>query len=260
MGERTNYTTGTFSWADLNTSDQAAAKVFYGELFGWDFQDMPAGEGVVYSMAHVGGKPVAAISPQPEQQRDAGAPPMWNSYITVESADHAVDRARNNAANVHAPAFDVFEAGRMAVIQDPQGAFFEVWQPNQHIGAGLVNGPGLLCWNELASPDPDASFEFYKEMFHWTAEPFADSPIKYLVIKTSDGHANGGIRQANEQEPTYWLVYFGTDDAHAAVGKVGELGGGTLAEPMDIGGGNKVAVVRDPQGAVFGVYAGQFDE
>jgi uncharacterized protein len=260
MGERTNYTPGTFSWADLNTTDQAAAKTFYAELFGWSFQDVPAGEGVVYSMAHVDGKPVGAISLQPEQQREAGAPPMWNSYITVESADHAVDRARNLGANVHAPAFDVFDAGRMAVIQDPQGAFFEVWEPREHIGAGLVNGPGLLCWNELATPDMDGSASFYTEMFGWKTQPFADSPMPYLIVQTSDGRGNGGIRPASEQEPTYWLVYFGIDDAHAAVGKVGELGGNTLVEPTDIGGGNQVAVYQDPQGAVFGLYSGHFEE
>jgi predicted enzyme related to lactoylglutathione lyase len=260
MGERTQYTPGTFSWADLNTTDQTAAKAFYGGLFGWSFQDVPAGEGILYSMAQVDGKPVAAISPQPQQQRDAGAPPLWNSYVTVESADHAVDRARNIGATVHAHAFDVFDAGRMAVIQDPQGAFFLVWEPREHIGAGLVNGPGLLSWNELATPDPDGSFGFYKEMFGWTAEPFADMPMQYLVIKTSDGHTNGGIREASDQEPTYWLVYFGIDDAHAAVGKVGDLGGTILAEPMDIGGGNKIVVAQDPQGAVFALYAGHFED
>ncbi len=260
MGERSKYTPGTFSWTDLNTPDQAAAKSFYGALFGWSFQDMPAGEGIVYSMAHMDGKPVAAISPQPEQQRDAGVPPLWNSYVTVESADHAVDRARNLGANVHAPAFDVFDSGRMAVIADPQGAFFMVWEPREHIGAGLVNGPGLLSWNELATPDPDGSAGFYTEMFGWSTQPFGDMPTQYLVVQTSDGRGNGGIREASDQEPTFWLVYFGIDDIHSGVGRAGELGGKTLAEPVDIGGGNKVAVVQDPEGAVFGLYAGHFED
>src|SRR5581483_3915521 len=121
MGERTSYTPGTFSWADLSTSDQAAAKEFYGGLFGWESIDMPAGEGVVYSMQAIGGKMVAAIAPQPEAQASAGVPPMWNSYITVESADDAAAKAGELGAHVHAPPFDVMEAGRMAVIQDPQG-------------------------------------------------------------------------------------------------------------------------------------------
>jgi len=93
MGERTQYTPGTFSWTDLTTTDQDAAKAFYGALFGWTAIDMPAGEGIVYSMMQIDGKDVAAISPQPQQQRDAGAPPLWNSYVTVESADSALERA-----------------------------------------------------------------------------------------------------------------------------------------------------------------------
>src|SRR5438270_7941699 len=171
MGERTKYTPGTFSWTDLTTTDQEAAKAFYAELFGWQTEDMPAGEGVNYTMCSLEGKPVAAISPQPEQQRDAGVPPAWNSYITVESADEALEKAKNLSATIHAPAFDVFDVGRMGVVQDPQGAFFLVWEPKRHIGATLVNTPGALCWNELASPDLDASLAFYSELFGWTGEP-----------------------------------------------------------------------------------------
>ena len=93
MGERTKYTQGTFSWTDLNTTDQQAAKAFYSGVFGWETEDLPVGDGVFYTMASIGGKNVAAISPQPQQQRDAGVPPAWNSYITVESADEARARA-----------------------------------------------------------------------------------------------------------------------------------------------------------------------
>src|SRR6202046_1324257 len=93
MAQRTHYTPGTFSWIDLTTPDQDASKQFYGELLGWSFQDLPVGEGAYYTMATVDGHSVAAIAPQPDQQRDAGVPPLWNSYITVESADAAVQRA-----------------------------------------------------------------------------------------------------------------------------------------------------------------------
>ena len=161
MGERTQHTPGTFSWTDLNTTDQESAKAFYSALFGWEIEDMPAGEDVVYSMAAIDGKWVGAISPQPQQQRDAGVPPSWNSYITVADADATAARAAELGGSVHAPPFDVMEAGRMAVIQDPQGAWFLIWQPNQHLGAQLVNAPGALCWNELGSPDLDGSAAFY---------------------------------------------------------------------------------------------------
>lgn len=257
MSERTKYAPGTFSWTDVSTTDQDAAKQFYGQLFGWTSVDYPVGDGVVYSMQQLDGKDVAAISPQQQQQADAGIPPVWNSYVTVESADAAADRAQKLGATVHAPPFDVMDSGRMAVIQDPQGAFFMVWEPKQHIGAGLVNVPGALCWNELASPDPEASADFYRELFGWKIEPF-EGMEGYLGIQNSEGHGNGGIRAATENEPTYWLVYFGTEDADAGAAKATDLGATALAQ-MDIGVG-KIAVLQDPQGAVFALYAGRFDE
>jgi predicted enzyme related to lactoylglutathione lyase len=258
MGERTKYSPGTFSWTDLTTSDQAAAKQFYGQLFGWDAIDSPMGEGMVYSMMQIDGKDVGAISPQMQAQRDAGVPPTWNSYVTVESADGAADRAQKLGATVLAPPFDVFDAGRMAIVQDLQGAVFEVWEPKQHIGASLVNAPGALSWNELASVDPEASAAFYRELFGWKIEPFEGMPMTYYGIQNSEGHGNGGIRGAMKNEPSYWLVYFGTADADADVARAAELGGTTLAPPMDIGVG-KIAVLQDPQGAVFALYAGRFD-
>ncbi|MGN6867849.1 MAG: VOC family protein [Solirubrobacteraceae bacterium] len=257
MGERTKYSPGTFSWTDLTTSDQPAAKQFYSQLFGWDAIDNPIGDDMVYSMMQMGGKDVAAISPQMQAQREAGVPPTWNSYVTVESADAAADRAQKLGATVLSPAFDVFDVGRMAIIQDPQGAVLEVWEPKQHIGASLVNVPGALTWNELASTDPDASAGFYRELFDWKVEPF-EGIEGYLGIQTSDGRSNGGIRAATENEPSYWLVYFGAEDAEAGAAKASELGATTLVQ-MDIGVG-KIAALQDPQGAVFALYAGHLDD
>lgn len=258
MGERTRHEAGTFSWTDLTTTDQDGAKSFYGALFDWEATDNPVGDGVVYSMMKLRGKNVCAISPQPPQQRDAGVPPVWNSYITVQSADQALERARQLGATVHAPAFDVMDAGRMGVVQDPQGAFFLVWEPKQQIGAGLVNAPGALSWNELASPDLDAAARFYAELFGWTIESLPDSPMPYLMIQNAD-KGNGGIRGVMPPETTsHWLVYFGIDDIAAGVAKVSELGGTQIVPPTSIGTGT-IAVARDPQGAAFALYAGRFD-
>jgi predicted enzyme related to lactoylglutathione lyase len=260
MGERTNYSPGTFSWIDLTTTDQEGAKAFYGQLFGWQMTDHPVGEGVTYTIARLDGRDVAAISPQPEQQRSAGAPPTWNSYITVGSADEALERARQLGATVHASAFDVFDFGRMGVVQDPQGAFFLVWEPKAHIGAGLVNAAGALAWTELATTDLDASQSFYSELFGWTVEPMEGIEMPYRIIKTAAGNSNGGIRPTVEEERVaYWLVYFGTDDIDATVEKATAHGGKALAEPMDIGVG-AIAVLQDPQGAVFALYSGRFDD
>jgi uncharacterized protein len=258
MGERTGHTPGTFCWTDLTTTDQESAKEFYGALLGWQANDQPVGDGVYYSMMQLGGKDVAAIAPQPQQQRDAGVPPVWNSYIAVEDADAAVARAKSLGGTVHAPAFDVMEAGRMAVIQDPQNAYFMVWQPGQHFGAALVNAPGAFVWNELATPDLDGSTTFYGGLFGWTVEEFPGSPERYLSIKNG-GANNGGMRGLNPPDaPPHWLVYFGVEDIDAALAKVAELGGTKLAGPIDIGIA-KFGVVQDRQGATFALYAGQLE-
>jgi predicted enzyme related to lactoylglutathione lyase len=260
MGERSQYTPGTFSWTDCTTTDQDGAKAFYSALFGWELEDNPVGDGVVYTMAKLDGRSVAAISPQPEQQRDAGAPPVWNSYITVQDADQTLARARELGATVHADAFDVMDAGRMGVIQDPHGAYFLVWQPNQHIGAGLVNAPGALCWNELGSPDPEGSAGFYGSLLGWTTEPMEGADPPYLVIRTADGHTNGGIRTPMPPgTPPFWLVYFACEDIDGSLAKVSELGGSVLMAATDIGIA-KIGVAQDPQGAVFALYAGQLED
>jgi uncharacterized protein len=254
MGERTQHAPGTFSWTDLSTTDQDGAKAFYGGLFGWQAQDLPVDENTVYSMQLIDGKPVAAISPQPQQQRDAGVPPVWNSYVTVQSADASADKASELGGTVHAPPFDVMDAGRMAVVQDPGGAFFMVWEPRQNIGAGLVNAPGALCRNELATPDFDAAQAFYGGLFGWTFNPFeAEQP--YFTIQNGERN-NGGMRAPQPGEPPNWLVYFATEDTDASVAKVEELGGTKMIEPFDFPMG-RIGIVADPQGAAFALYAGQ---
>ena len=258
MGERSEHPPGTFSWTDLATTDQDAAKVFYTSLFGWETDDMPVGDGSVYSMMKKEGREVAAISLQQQEQRAMGVPPAWNHYVTVESADAAAARAAALGATVHAPAFDVLDAGRMAVIQDPQGAFFMAWEPRRHIGAGLVNATGALVWNELSSPDLEASTSFYSDLFGWDIEPFEASPTPYLFIKNGDAN-NGGIRELDQPGvPPHWLAYFGIDDIDAGLAKVTELGGTVHAGPIDVGMA-KLGIVQDPQGAAFALYDGELE-
>ena len=170
MAERTTYTPGTFSWTDLATTDQEAAESFYAPLFGWEAQDKPVGDGIVYSMMLIDGKPVAAISPQPQAQRDAGVPPLWNSYITVESADGSLERHGSSAPRCTRPRST---CSTSAGWRRPgsQGAFVMVWEPKAMIGAALVNAPGALSWNELATADMDGSAQFDGGFFRWTTSP-----------------------------------------------------------------------------------------
>jgi predicted enzyme related to lactoylglutathione lyase len=257
VGERNEYKPGTFSWVELSTTNQDGAKAFYSGLFGWEADDRPVGEGAVYSMMVLGGRHVAAIAAQPQQQREAGVPALWNSYVTVASADETAQRAGELGANVHALPFDVMQAGRMAVIADPQGAYVMLWEPREHIGAGLVNAPGALAWNELQSPALDASAAFYGDLFGWEIEDAPGMNERYLSIKNG-GANNGGMRELTPPTPPSWLVYFGIEDIDAGIARAQELGANSLMGPIDIQIA-KFAVLQDPQGAVFALYAGQLE-
>jgi uncharacterized protein len=256
MGERSQYAPGTFSWVELASTDQEAAKAFYGSLFGWVSDDRPVGDGGYYSMQMLGDKSVAAISSQPAAQREVGVPPLWNSYVSVQSADESAARAAELGGTVHAGPFDVMQAGRMAVIQDPQGAFFMLWESGENFGAALVNAPGALVWNELSTPDMAGAGAFYGGLFGWTTDPM-ESPEPYWIVKNGQA-SNGGIRPLEEPTQPNWLVDFGVEDIDRGIARVSELGGGKIVGPVDIGIA-KLAVLHDPQGAVFAIYAGQLD-
>lgn len=258
MGERTSYAPGTFSWVDLSTTDAESAKSFYEALFGWTHEDMPAGDGQTYTMFRRDGKHVGAVSEQQEQERSQGIPPHWNSYVSVDDLDRRADKAADLGGKVLIPPFDVLEAGRMAVVADPTGAVFAMWEPKGHIGAGLVNAPGALCWNELATKDVETAKSFYADLFGWSMEDLDGGA--YTIIQNGES-GNGGIRAQSEQEagvPPNWLPYFAVEDCDASASKAAELGGTTLVPPMNLEIAEaRIAVVADPQGAAFALYAGQ---
>jgi predicted enzyme related to lactoylglutathione lyase len=267
MGERTSHAPGTFSWVELATTDPDTAKSFYGELFGWDAQDneIPGGGGT-YTMALIRGNAVAGIAAQPEQQRSAGVPPNWFSYVAVAGADEAAERAKEVGGQVHAGPFDVGKAGRMAVIGDPSGAMLGVWQAGDAPGAARVNEPGCFSWNELVTNDPDVARDFYSGLFGWSFEEASTDGggPRYWIIG-HDGAAagqNGGVREPGPQEERlapYWVPYFATVSADSSVARAEELGGAILIPVTEIPAG-RFAGVRDPQGAVFYLFEGHLDD
>jgi len=254
MGERESHEHGTFSWTDLSTPDAEASKAFYGGLFGWEFEDNPIPDGGVYVMAKLGGRSAAAMFETSERH------PAWASYVTVDDADAITERARELGANVMSEPFDVMDVGRMAILQDPPGAVFCVWQARTSIGAEVVNGPGALSLNQLNTTDPDAARRFYTDLFGWRFEDVQGGPGPYTGIYQGE-RLNGGMMQMppGQAAPPHWLVFFGIDDIDAAAGRITSSGGRLVVETMDVPGG-QILVAQDPQGATFGLVAGRFDD
>jgi predicted enzyme related to lactoylglutathione lyase len=250
MPPRTSHTPGTFSWTDLSTSDPDAAKLFYTSLFGWEAQDNPIPGDGVYTMLLKGGKPVAALS----QLQAEGQPVVWNSYVTVASADDAAAAARDGGATLISEPFDVMDVGRMAVIMDPVGAVLCVWEPGSSIGAERVNEPGALTINQLNTGDVERAQQFYSAVFGWTFEQVSEAP-EYWSINNGD-RLNGGMMR---QEPAAWLVYFGSESVADAAGRINELGGRVIVPPTEVPSGRFI-VAQDPQGAFFALVDGEFDD
>lgn len=246
MGERASHPPGSFCWVSLATDDGEAARAFYGAVLGWEFEG---------PLASVGGRAVAAIRPPGVP----GSPPRFHSYVSVASADGAAERAEALGGSVLVAPGDVGPAGRMAVLADPQGASFCVWQAGTHIGAGVVNVPGALTWNDLVTTDIDDAERFYGGLFGWALKAAAEDP-PYEVIHLEDDRPNGGMLVAEEGQPPAWLPYFAAEDVSATAGRAEAAGGAVVNGPADVPAGTFV-VLRDPQGAVFCLFGGgSFDE
>ena len=248
MAERTSYAPGTPSWVDLGSPDPQAAATFYGGLFGWTAEMDPRPEAGGYGMFTLGGKRVAGLGPQ----MNTNMPPFWSVYVTVSDADEALAKVTAAGGTVVMGPMDVFDAGRMGIVQDSLGSFVSIWQPGEHIGAELVNDAGTFAWNELATPDVAAAKTFYQSVFGWGLEAAASSDA--AAIFTVDGKVVCGAHLAGEGEFPAWSVWFAVEDCDASAARVTELGGSILMPPndMDFGRG---AVVADPQGAVLGIGA-----
>ena len=258
MPDVTSHAPGAFSWPELGTTDQHASAAFYAALFGWTINDQPMGPGETYTMSEMRGRPVAAAYTLRAEEKQSGAPPHWNNYVTVASADDAAAKAKELGATLIEEPFDVMGAGRMALLADPAGATLCVWEARDAIGAGRVNEPGALTWNELHTTDLDGASAFYGALFSWTTEPMptGDGP-PYHVISNS-GRSNGGITATQPGEPPNWVPYFAVSSVDDALSEANEGGGATLAGPIPMPQG-RIAVLRDPQGAVFALWEGTLD-
>lgn len=262
MGKRERYEPGTFCWADLVTTDPAGAKAFYAGLFGWEVEDVPAGEAGTYTLMRLDGDEVCGLYEMDVRRREAGAPPHWLSHVRVEDADAVAARARELGGAVDGEVFDVGEYGRFATVRDPSGAVLVAWQTGTNAGARRVNDPGCMTWNELNTREPERMAAFYAELFGWEMEAQRQNGTLVYVTIRNAGSANGGIMPMSDQHgdaPSFWLAYFTVSSCDDAVARVRELGGELLAGPMEPGAG-RIAVLADPQGAAFAVFEGETDD
>ena len=273
MPERDHYIPGVPCWVDTSQPDPEASLDFYRGLLGWEFEDVmpPDSEGKYY-IGRLHGGDVAAVGSAPP-----GTPPMamWNTYIAVSNADETAAKVREAGGNVLMEPFDVMDAGRMAVLADPEGAMFSVWQAKDMIGAGVVNEAGSLNFNGLATRDPASAKAFYGAVFGWTTLDLGggtemwtlpgygddlerDNPDLRKMLAETGGPPGfedvvASINPIPDDEPDtppHWNVTFAVENADATAEKAAQLGGTVVVPPMDAPW-VRMTVIADPQGGTF---------
>jgi predicted enzyme related to lactoylglutathione lyase len=253
MQETPSFAPGTFCWVELATTDNEAAKKFYTGLFGWTIDDRPMGPGMVYTMLNLAGKQAGALYKMEQDLITQGVPSHWSSYVLVTSADETAAKAKELGATIFAGPFDVATHGRMAVIQDPTGAVFALWEAKDHPGAGVVNVPNSFCWNELMTTDTAKDGDFYTGLFGWGKNTQNFGPLEYTMFANGERPAGGMLKITPEMGPIppNWLVYFAVDDCDAKTQKAKELGASVMKPPDDIPSIGRFSILTDPQGAAF---------
>jgi predicted enzyme related to lactoylglutathione lyase len=249
------YAPGFFCWAELGTTDAKAGKAFYAALFGWQANDLPLGPDSFYTMLQIGGKEIGALYQLDESMLRMGVPPHWLLYVAVSSADESAARAKALGGTAMKEPFDVFDAGRMAVIQDPTGGVFALWQANRSIGARITAELHTMCWCELVSSDRPKALEFYTKLFGWSTKAGAAGTADYTEV-FNQGQPIGGMMQMDAKWggiPSHWMPYFSVANCDSSAGKSKELGGSAQVPPTDIPDVGRFAVLADPQGAVFAI-------
>ena len=240
MGEVSTYPHGTFCWVSLGTTNVESAKSFYGELFGWAFEDRPG-----YTACRLDGKYVAGLH---ESSGDAGT--HWSSYISVPDVEAAAATARELGATVIDEPSEWMDAARLSMIREPSGAEVCLWQQAGFRGATLVNEVGTWIWNELVTPAVGPARSFYSNLFGWTSTevPGVTDRAAFSLGNVLIGAVHAPA--SDEDEAPRWTVSFRVADADESVERVQQLGGNVVRPPMDIAVA-RFSVVADPFGATF---------
>jgi predicted enzyme related to lactoylglutathione lyase len=235
---------GKFVWHEQVSSDPGQAKDFYTALFGWGTELFKAGE-MDYVMINSGGQNHGGFG----KAQEGAPPPHWLGHVQVDDVDETVENAKAAGGKLAAGPFEMGEVGKMAIIGDPQGAFVSAYQPS---GEGDV-AEGVFVWDELGTSDVEGAEKFYTEVFGWTTKAMGPDFGGYKIFEVGETGIAGVHALQDPTTSPRWIPYVGVEDVDATVAKASELGGSTAAEAMDIPTVGRIALIKDPQGAVFGI-------
>lgn len=247
-----------FCWVELLTEDVEAAQAFYAKAVGWTASPsgLPRGD---YRIFQADGARVAGLMELPDEAKTQGARPSWMGYISSADVDAEVAAVSAAGGQVYRAPETIANVGRFAVVTDPLGAAYCLWQDLQgHAAAEAAPmTPGHVGWYELFTEDVDQAFDFYSVRYGWTkAQDLDMGPMGVYRLFATHGMAVGGMMKRPEQVPqAFWGYYFVVDALDAAIERVEQAGGTRLMGPQEVPGGAWIAQFFDPQGAYFALVA-----
>jgi predicted enzyme related to lactoylglutathione lyase len=237
-------TVGTFVWHEQVSSDPQQAQDFYTKLFGWDTEVFKPGE-IDYAMISSGGRSHGGFG----KAMEGAPPPHWLGHVHVENLDETIEKAKKAGGKLAAGPFDMSEVGRIGIIGDPQGAYVSAYEP----ASDGSFAEGVFVWDELGTTDVAGAERFYGDVFGWTTKDMGPDFGGYKIFQQGETRIAGVMALPDASMPAGWQPYVAVEDVDATTKKATELGASALMEPMDVPNVGRIAVIRDAQGAVFGI-------
>ena len=239
---------GKFVWHEQVSDDPGQAQSFYTQLFGWGTEVFKPGE-MDYTMISSGDSTHGGFS----KAMEGAPPPHWLSHVAVENVDETIEKAKSAGGKVAAGPFDMEDVGRMAILVDPQGAYISAYQSHGD-GSGAA---GVFVWDELGTTDADGAQRFYESVFGWATKDMGEDFGGYRIFQSGEEQVAGLMKNPDASIPAMWTPYVGVEDTDATCKKATELGAEVIVEPMDVPTVGRFAILKDPQGAVFGIIKGE---
>jgi predicted enzyme related to lactoylglutathione lyase len=239
---------GKFVWHEQVSHDPEQAQSFYTQLFGWGTEAFTPSE-MDYTMISSSGQVHGGFS----KAMEGAPPPHWLSHVAVENLDATIETAKGAGGKLVAGPFDMEDVGRMAILVDPQGAFISAYQS---FGEGS-EAAGVFVWDELGTTDADGAQRFYEAVFGWATKDMGEEYGGYRIFHRGEEQVAGLMKNPDPSIPAAWTPYVGVADTDSTCAKAKELGAEVLVEPMDVPNVGRFAILKDPQGAVFGIIRGE---
>jgi len=246
--------TGSFCWAELEPAISLEQSVSITRLFAWTANDVPIGPNDFYTMFQLRGRDVAAAYTLRPRSKRAGSTAPLDALCCDGHADSTSEKAAQLGGKVLASPFDVFDVGRMPLFRIRPGAVFAIWQAKRHHGTGVASEDRTFFGPISLPPIPKRPQNFTRNFLGWETEASKNDPAGYLhilnqAITSAEFRRYKKVRELPTGSSTIRFL-----ESSPWQSTQSPMGGRPISLHLQWPDTGKIAVLADPQGAVFGLF------